>query len=332
MNLKEVVLDYLTNNDDGMKHLLTWFLNEVMQEEADQQAGAERYRRTSSRTTYRNGHRKRTLKTWHGELILNKLQLRDIPFQTKIFERYSRIEKTLENAILESYLQGVSTRKIQEIVAHLGVEKNSASYDSKIAAELDQNVDLFLSRAIETHIPYLFVDASYFKVRDGIRYANKALLYANKAFLVIAGIWSDGFREILGARIAKSEDELTWEDIFAELKERGIDEVGLVIPDGHKEIQAAAERAFPGSSWQMCHVYFIRVVLRKLPKNSHREIAQMLKESLSDSRRLQECADELEIRGFPRGSRYRRTIHSRTSELSYCSSRPLAENKNHKHA
>ena len=170
MNLKEVVLNYLTNNDEGMKHLITWFLNEVMQEEADQQAGAERYRRTSSRKTYRNGHRKRTLKTRHGEVILNKPQLRDIPFQTKVFERYSRTEKALENAFLESYLQGVSTRKIQDIIAHLGVEKISASYVSKIAAELDQNVDLFLSRPIETYIPYLFVDASYFKVRDGIRY------------------------------------------------------------------------------------------------------------------------------------------------------------------
>lgn len=295
MNLKEVVLNYLTDNDEGMKHLITWFLNEVMQEEAEQQAGAERYRRTSSRKTYRNGHRKRTLKTRHGDLILNKPQLRDIPFQTKIFERYSRTKKALENAILESYLQRVSTRKIQEIVAHHGVEKISASYVSKIATELDQNVHLFLSRPIDTYIPYLFVDASYFKVRDGIRYANKALL-------VIAGIRNDGFWEILGARIAESEDELTWEDIFAELKERGMDKVNLVISDGHKGIQAAAERAFSGSSWQMYHVHFIRAVLRKLPRKLHKEIAQMLKDSLSDSRRLQECADELEIRGFPRAA------------------------------
>jgi len=108
-----------------------------MKEEADQQTGAGRYRRTSSRKAYQNGHRKRTLKTRHGELILNKPQLRDIPFQTKVFERYSRTKKALENAILESYIQGVSTRKIQEIVAHLGVAMISASYVSKLAAELD---------------------------------------------------------------------------------------------------------------------------------------------------------------------------------------------------
>ena len=114
-----------------------------MQEEADQQAGAGRYHRTSSRKTYRNGHRKRTLKTRHGEITLNKPQLRDIPFQTQVFERYSRTEKALENAILESSLQGVSTRKIQDIVAHLGVEKVSPSYVSKIASELDQKVPYF---------------------------------------------------------------------------------------------------------------------------------------------------------------------------------------------
>ena len=166
MDLKEVVLDYLTNNKEGMKHLITWFLNEVMQEEANEQAGAGRYHRTRSRKTYRNGHRKRTLKTRYGEITLEKPQLRDIPFQTKIFEGYSRTEKALENAILESYLQGVSTRKIKEIVAHLGVERLSPSYVSRIASELDETVNLFLSRPVDTFIQYLFVDASYFKIRD----------------------------------------------------------------------------------------------------------------------------------------------------------------------
>ena len=226
MNLKEVVLNYLTDNEEAIKYLITWFLNEVMQEEAEQQAGAGRYHRTSSWKTYRNGHRKRTLKTRHGEITLNKPQLRDVPFQTQVFERYSRTEKALENAILESYLQGVSTRKVKEIVAHLGVEQISASYVSRIPSELDQTVHLFLSRPVDTYIPYIFVDASYFKIRDGIRYVNKALL-------VIAGIRSDGFREILGARIADCEDELTWEDIFCDLKERGLEKVDLVISDGH---------------------------------------------------------------------------------------------------
>jgi transposase-like protein len=201
----------------------------------------------------------------------------------------------LENAILESYLQGVSTRKIQDIVAHLGVDQVSASYVSRIASELDKKVHDFLTRPIDAYLPYIFVDASYFKVREEIRYVNKALL-------VMAGIRNDGYREILGARIADCEDELTWEDLFSELKERGLQRTDLVISDGHQGIQAAAERLFPGSSWQMCHVHFIRAVLRKLPKKQHKEVAQLLKDSLSDPRRLQECADELDIRGFPRAA------------------------------
>jgi putative transposase len=139
------------------------------------------------------------------------------------------------------------------------------------------------------------VDASYFKVRKGVRYPNKALL-------VIAGIRSDGSREILGARIADCEDELTGEDLFSDLKERGVEKVDLVISDGHKGIQAAVERSFPGSSWQMYHVHFVRAVLRKLPKKQHKEVALLLRDALSDPRRLQECADELEIRGFPKAA------------------------------
>ena len=190
MNSKDLVADYLTDNNEGMKHLITWFLNEVMQREAAEQAGARRYERSGSRRTYRNGTRSRSLKSRYGSLILKKPLLRDLPFETQVFERYSRTEKALENAIIESYLQGVSTRKIQDVISHLGVEKVSASYVSRIAKELDSKVREFFSRPVESHIPYLFVDASYFKIRDDIRYSNKALL-------VIAGIRDDGIREIL---------------------------------------------------------------------------------------------------------------------------------------
>lgn len=132
-----------------------------------------------------------------------------------------------------------------------------ASYVSKVAQELDEPVKSFLENPINSHIPYLFVDASYFKVRDGIRYVSKALL-------VVVGVREDGYREILGARVADAEHELSWEGIFSELKERGLSTVDLVISDGHSGIQAAAETMFPGSSWQMCHVHFIRTVLRKV--------------------------------------------------------------------
>ena len=128
MNSKDLVVNYLTDNEEGMRNVITWFLNEVMQREADELAGAGRYERTGSRRTYRNGTRSRSLKSRYGSLSLDKPLLRDIPFKTQVFERYSRVEQALENAIIESYLQGVSTRKIQNVISTLGVEKISASY------------------------------------------------------------------------------------------------------------------------------------------------------------------------------------------------------------
>jgi len=295
MNLRDIVLNYLTDNEEGMKQLITWFLNDVMKEEVAQQAGVPRYARSSSRRAHRNGHRQRSLKTRYGEITLLKPQLREFPFETKIFERYSRTEKALVNAIIESYLQGVSTRKVEAVVSCLGVSQISPSYVSKVAQELDEQVKSFLERPIDPHIPYLFVDASYFKVRDGIQYVTKALL-------VVVGVREDGYREILGARVADAEYELTWEGIFSDLKDRGLSTVDLVISDGHTGIQSAAERMFPGSSWQMCHVHFIRAVLRKVSRKYHKLIAERLKECLSDPTLLHSYAKELEDTGFSKAA------------------------------
>jgi putative transposase len=295
MNLRDHVLNYLVDDKEGMKQVVTWFLNEVMNREAELQTGASRYERTRSRLAYRNGVRRRSLRSRYGDLSLDKPVLREVPFQTRVFERYSRIEKSLESVILESYLQGVSTRKVQDVISHLGIEKISPSYISSLTKELDDKVQEFLSRPVDPYIPYLFVDASYFKVREGVRYLNKALL-------LIAGIRSDGIREILGARIADCENELTWEDLFSELRDRGLEKANLVISDGHRGIQNAVERSFPGSSWQMCHVHLIRAVMRKIPRKYYKEVASLLKESLGNPRRLQECAGELEARGYPKAA------------------------------
>jgi transposase-like protein len=278
-----------------MQQLITWFLNDVMKEEVAQQAGVPRYARSGARRAHRNGYRHRSLKTRYGELELLKPQLREQPFETRIFERYSRTEKALVNAIIESYLQGVSTRKVESVISHLGVSQISPSYVSKVARELDEQVQLFLEKPIDSHIPYLFVDASYFKVRDGIQYVTKALL-------VVVGVREDGYREVLGARVADAEHELTWEGIFSDLKERGLNKVDLIISDGHTGIQSAAERLFPGSSWQMCHVHFIRSVLRKVSRKHHKLIAERLKECLSDPTLLLSYAKELEETGFSRAA------------------------------
>jgi putative transposase len=211
----ELLEDYLIDQEDGLKKLLTWFLNLVMQLESTEQINAEPYQRIESRKAHRNGYKDRSLKTRVGELKLKKPQFREISFETKVFDRYSRVEKALINAIIESYLQGVSTRRIKDIVSRLGIEDLSASSVSRISKELDERVEEFLKRPIGHPIPDLFVDASYFKVRTDLRYVTKA-------FLVVTGIRDDGYREILGAKIAEGEDELFWSGLFQDLVDRGL--------------------------------------------------------------------------------------------------------------
>jgi len=291
----EFLEDYLIDQDDGLKKLLTWFLNLVMQLEAMEQIDAEPYERADSRKAHRNGYKDRTLKTRVGELTLKKPQFREMPFQTKIFDRYSRVEKALINAIVESYLQGVSTRRVQDIVSRLGIEELSASSVSRIAKELDERVEDFLKKPIEQPIHYLFVDASYFKVRNSSRYVTKA-------FLVVVGVRDDGYREILGARIADGEDELFWSGLFQDLKDRGLSGVKLVISDGHKGIQKAVEKSFLGASWQMCHVHLVRAVLRNVAKKYHKEIADKLKIALTDETKMQELIHELDDRGYSKAA------------------------------
>jgi transposase-like protein len=292
---KDLLEDYFIDQEDGLKKLLTWFLNLVMQFEAMEQIDAEPYQRVGSRKAYRNGYKERSLKTRVGELTLKKPQFREIPFQTKVFDKYSRVERALINAIIESYLQGVSTRRVQDIVSRLGIEELSASSVSRIAKELDEKVEEFLKRPIEHPVPYLFVDASYFKVRTDSRYVTKA-------FLVVMGIRDDGYREIFGARIADGEDELFWSGLFQDLTDRGLSGVKLVISDGHKGIQKAVEKSFLGASWQMCHVHLVRAVLRNVAKKYHKEIADKIKIALEDETKTHELILELESRGYSKAA------------------------------
>ena len=295
MEIFELLEDYLIDQDDGLKKLLTWFFNLVMQLEAIEQSGAEPYERNEARTAQRNGYKERSLKTRVGELILKKPQFRDRSFKSCVFDKYSRVELALTNAIAESYLQGVSTRRIREVVAHLGVERLSASTVSRIAKELDEKVADFLRRPIERPIPYIYVDASYFKVRDGGKYVTKA-------FLIATGIRDDGYREILGARITDSESEGFWSGFFDELIDRGLKDVKLVVSDGHKGIQSAVQSKFLGASWQMCQVHFSRAVMNNIPNRDKEEVAEKLRQGFEDESKMAELAVELRQKRYSKSA------------------------------
>ena len=278
-----------------MKNFVTQFLNQVMLIEALQQAGAAQYERTDARKAYRNGYKDRSLKTRHGELTLRKPQFREFPFETQVFDRYFRVENAFVNAIAESYLQGVSTRRVQDIVAHLGVEQLSPASVSRMARDLDEQVQAFFMRPIEQPIPYLFVDASYYTVRDGVGYVTKAAL-------VVSGVCADGYREILGAKITDCESEAFWSGLFEDLKERGLTGVQLVVSDGHAGIKKAVSTAFLGASWQMCQVHCTRAVLRNIPKKLQKEVIEWLRGAYGDEQRLQEVANNLNTMGYQKAA------------------------------
>ena len=292
MELFDFAREYLTDQNEAMKKLITQFLNLVMEFELEQQTGTCRYERSANRTAHRNGKRDRTLKTKYGDLVLDKPEIREKAFQTIIFDRYSRVERALENAIVESYIQGVSTRRIRSIVESLGIEGISADTVSRMAHELDQGVKEFLERPIDVPIVYLNVDAVYLKVRNHGRYVSKAVL-------IIAGIRVDGYREILGLKVTDSEDEAFWRALFEELKERGLTGVQMVISDGHKGIQAAVLEAFPGASWQMCLVHYLRAIMRNIPVKSQDTFRLSLKSVLFENKGdLLEISEDLHYQGY----------------------------------
>ncbi len=268
--LLEYVEKYITDNNEGLRSLMEWFLNTVMKEQADKQAGCLPYERTEERLLHRNGTKPKSLTTRMGVMHLDKPQFIEAPFETCVFDRYSTVERSMLNLVQESYLQGVSTRNVREVIKHLGVEDLSRSTVSRISEELDLKVREFLDRPLELPVHIMYVDATYFKVKCNGRYVNKALF-------IVVGVRSDGLREVLGARVAEREDEGLWHEYFEELKERGLRDVRMIISDGHKGIKSAVQNCFPNASWQMCQVHYCRAVLRKLPKSMHKETGERLR-------------------------------------------------------
>ena len=293
--MKEIISSFLKDSKDGKKRLVEWFLNSVMEEEARIQVSSMSYERTEERKGHRNGSRTRRLKTVDGELELKKPQIREFPFETKVFDRYSRVEKALDSVILESYLQGVSTRNVRNVVENLGMENVSASYVSSLSAELDATVKSFLERSIDRPMKFIYIDATYFKVRDDGKYRNKALY-------VCIGINPEGRREILSARLYDSETEVEWESFFDDLKERGLKGVELVISDGHKGIQESVTRSFLGAAWQYCHVHFMRNLMKLIPKKKQSSVMQIIKQALENESLVSQAQDLLVKEGLEKAS------------------------------
>jgi transposase-like protein len=243
--------------------------------------GADRHERTEQRLGYRNGYRSRSLTTQVGDIDLLIPKLRAGSFLPSILEPRRRVDQALYAVIMEAYINGVSTRKVDALVSALGSQSGiSKSQVSRrgpqvipghhprnylgcpICQEIDQQVQAFLNRPLqETGYAYVYLDATYLHGRLG-----KALQVCSRAVVVAMGVNADGRRELLGLKVGDSESEGFWTEFIASLKERGLTGVKLVISDAHGGLTKAIRRQLQGCVWQRCRVHFARNLLQRVPK------------------------------------------------------------------
>jgi putative transposase len=257
---------------DVPRQALTLVLQALIEAEAAQQIGASRYERTETRTTHRNGTRARLLSTKAGDVELRIPKLREGSFFPALLEPRRRIDRALLAVVMEAYVHGTSTRKVDDLVKALGVDAGiSKSEVSRICAELDAEVAAFRSRSLaHTSFPYLFVDATYLKARVDGRVVSRAVVIAT-------GVTADGGREVLGLDVGDSEDGAFWTAFLRSLKARGLQGVQLVISDAHTGLKQAISAVMAGAAWQRCRVHFLRNVLARVPKASAEMVAAAIR-------------------------------------------------------
>ena len=258
MTPTEAILAYLRQVDAGLD---PDFLREavrvmsamLMEIEVKQQIGADRYERTEERTTYRNGYRDRDWQTRVGEIPLRIPKLREGSYFPSLLEPRRQAEQALLAVIQQAYIQGVSTRRVDELVKALGLTGIDKSAVSRISQQLDEVVRHFRERKLEGTYPYVWLDALYLKVRQNHRIVSQAVVIA-------IGVKETGEREILGLDIGASEEHAFWLAFLRSLMDRGLQDVQLVISDAQTGLKAAIGVVFQGASWQRCRVHCLRNV------------------------------------------------------------------------
>ncbi len=256
--------------DDALRRLVEHVVQRVLEEELTAFLGAGPSEHTPERRGYRNGHTPRSLKTRVGTLELEVPRDREGRFQTQVFERYQRSEKALLLAIVQMYVQGVSTRKVKQITEALCGVDVSRSQVSELSKDLDSEIAAWRMRPLEQAYPYLVVDAHYEKVRRRGRVVGEGVLK-------VVGVGADGYREVLGVWMASLESEATWSDVFRELGERGLEDVRYVVSDDHKGLRAAIEKHFPQALWQRCQVHFLRNMLGHVRQGDRAQVLELLR-------------------------------------------------------
>ena len=266
LELLEALKD--TGADDVVRRALEAVFQALIEAEAAAWIGAAPHERTPERVTWRNGYRDRALTTAAGDLELRIPKLRSGSFFPSLLERRRRIDQALFAVVMEAYVTGTSTRKVDDLVVAMGADTGiSKSEVSRICADLDADVTAFRDRSLDgTWFPYVFVDAVYGKARVGGDRRGRGSRVAAQAVVIATGISADGRREVLGCDVGDSESGPFWTGFLRSLKARGLAGVQLVTSDAHTGLKAAIGSILLGASWQRCRVHFGRNLVAAVPK------------------------------------------------------------------
>ena len=246
-------------------------LNGLLEEEAGDLVGAERYERTADREAYRAGHYERKLMTTSGEVTIRMPKLKGMRFTTAIIERYRRRETSVEEAMIEMYLAGVSTRRIEDVSEILWGSSVSAATVSNLNERAFEAVEAWRNRPLERAYPYVYVDGIYLK---SVSWGGS---YENVAVMVAIGVNDDGYREVIGAAEGFTESSECWREFLSWLRSRGLRGVRMFTGDKAAGMVGSIAEVFPEAAYQRCTVHFYRNVLAKVPKSKRPRVAAMLK-------------------------------------------------------
>lgn len=269
--IEQIVKGLIGNGTDGIKPVLELLFNAAMKVEREQFLGAGAHERSDDRKGYANGYKPKEVQTRMGALELAVPQVRGLGFYPQSIEKGSRSERALKVAIAQMYLEGVSTRRVQDITEKLCGYEVSSTQVSRVTAELDGHFEQFRNRPIG-EICYLIVDATYLKVRYNGSVISMAILLAY-------GITPEGKREILGVSASLSEAEVHWREFLKSLQSRGMHGLRLGISDDHHGLKNARMAVFPSLPWQRCQFHLAQNAQAYAPKKSMRlEIAEVMRE------------------------------------------------------
>jgi transposase-like protein len=271
MDFNAFVGKLLADEDIDLLHEGIRVLAQVLMDaEVTERIGAGPWERTDERSAHRNGNRTRSWDTRVGTVELRVPKIVPGSYFPTLLEPRRRAERALAAVVQEAYVKGISTRKVDDLVRSLGMDGISKSQVSRICSELDTEVEAFRTRPIEGDHPYVWVDATYHKVREAGRVTSMATVVA-------VGVSATGWRQVLGVDVGPSEDAAFWTGFLRSLVRRGLSGVRLVISDAHEGLKAAVARVLSGAAWQRCRVHFMRNLLATVPKSTSGAVAAIVR-------------------------------------------------------